>query len=63
MKRPLTIIDAIRIDIARRRLAQGMPREARKREGGSGPSGLASPVRDSECAQATSPNLSQGDTP
>jgi hypothetical protein len=47
----------------RARAAQGMPREARRREGGSGPSGLASPVRDSECAQATSPNLSQGDTP
>jgi phage N-6-adenine-methyltransferase len=43
--------------------AQGMPREARRREGGSGPSGLASPIRDSECAQTPSPNLSQGDTP
>jgi hypothetical protein len=47
------------IDVA----AQGMPREARRREGVSGPSGLASPVRDSECAQTQSPNLSQGDTP
>lgn len=35
--------------------AQGMPREARRREGGSGPSGLASPVGN-RCAQTLSPS-------
>lgn len=39
--------------------AQGMPREARRREGGSGPSGLASPVGEADAPALGANGVSQ----